>query len=133
MKLLNCLFLAAIPATLATQATLGCALARPRPPAPAIPKATVAATPAADRWDCWPKTSYSPAQVTTILDMRAQGESLKAVARRVGGSRQDVRAVERQQRKRPWPRAGVRDPGPPLCPPTVTAAGHTPTARRSGP
>ena len=130
MKLLHCLFLAAILATLATQ---GCALARPRPPAPAIPKATVAATPATERWDCWPKTSYSPAQVTTILDMRAQGESLKAVARRVGGSRQDVRAVERQQRKRPWPRAGVRDPGPPLCPPTVTAAGHTPTARRSGP
>jgi hypothetical protein len=130
MKLLHCLFLAAIPATLAT---LGCALARPRPPAPAIPKATVAATSATERWDCWPKTSYSPAQVATILDMRAQGESLKAVARRVGGTRQDVRAVERQQRKRPWPRAVVRDPGPPLCPPTVTAAGSAPTARRTGP
>jgi hypothetical protein len=65
--------------------------------------------------------------------MRAKGESLKAVARLVGGSRQDVRAVERRQRKRPWPRAGVRDPSPPLCPDTVTAGGGAPTARRTGP
>jgi hypothetical protein len=110
MKLLHCLFLAAIPATLATQATLGCALARPRPLAPAIPKATAVATPATDRWDCWPKASYSPAQVTTILHLRAQGESLKAVARRVGGTRQDVRAVERQQRKRRGPARGCAIP-----------------------
>jgi hypothetical protein len=95
-----------------------------------LPKVSAQTT---HRWECWPKASYGPAQVTTILDMRAKGESLKAVARQVGGSRQDVRAVERRQRKRPWPRAGVRDPSPPLCPDTVTAGGGAPTARRTGP
>lgn len=109
----------------------GCARAAPRPAAPpSLPKVSAQT---AHRWECWPKASYGPTQVTTILDMRARGESLKAVARQVGGSRQDVRAVERRQRKRPWPRAGVRDPSPPLCPDTVTAGGGAPTARRTGP
>jgi hypothetical protein len=109
----------------------GCARAAPRPTTPpSLPKVSAQS---ANRWECWPKASYGPAQVTTILDMRARGESLKAVARQVGGSRQDVRAVERRQRKHPWPRAGVRDASPPLCPDMVTTAGARRSARRTGP
>lgn len=75
----------------------------------------------AERWGCYPKMDYTPAQVSAILDLRDRGESLKAVAGRVGGSRQDVRAVERQQRPRPR-RSGVRDPGPAICPVAGPAA-----------
>jgi hypothetical protein len=109
----------------------GCARTTPRPAVSPMPTKVSAQT--QQRRECWPKASYGPAQVTAILGMRAKGEDLKTIARQVGGSRQDVRAVERQQRKRPWPRAGVRDPAPPLCPDTITSAGTTPTARRTGP
>jgi hypothetical protein len=85
-----------------------------------------------DRWGCYPKANYSPAQVTTILDLRDRGESLKAVARQVGGSKQDVRAVERQQRPRRRPRP-VRDPLPPVCPPAMTAVGPAPPGGPTGP
>jgi hypothetical protein len=41
---------------------------------------------------------YSAAQVGRILSLREDGESLAAVAQQVGGTRADVRMVERQCR-----------------------------------
>jgi hypothetical protein len=41
---------------------------------------------------------YSAAQVGRILSLREAGESLAAVAQRVGGTRAEVRIVERQYR-----------------------------------
>jgi hypothetical protein len=40
---------------------------------------------------------YGPEEVAVIMYLRAQGESLAAVARTVGGTRDDVRAAERAE------------------------------------
>jgi hypothetical protein len=40
---------------------------------------------------------YSPAAIQRIMALREGGESLANVAREVGGTRRDVRAVERRE------------------------------------
>jgi hypothetical protein len=44
--------------------------------------------------------AYTPEQVRTIVAMRNDGASLAQVAKSVGGTRDDVRAVERAEKVR---------------------------------
>jgi hypothetical protein len=96
---------------------LGCARAAPRPAAD-------------DARRCSVRTGYSPAQISAIRELRERGESLAAVARQVGGSRQDVRAVEQQWQPRRRLHPGRHRP-PPTCPIAGTAG--DPSAARRGP
>jgi hypothetical protein len=80
----------------------GCATAPHPEPAPeptfmpttfATTKVTVAAQPG--QRGCLVQSHYTEGDVSKILRLRDEGESLKRVAAEVGGSRQEVKCVER--------------------------------------
>jgi hypothetical protein len=74
----------------------GCGTAQPAPA-----ESSAWFRPALAQPTCLVATAYSEQAVAKIVRMREAGESLRAVATEVGGTRQEVKCAERSARNRP--------------------------------